>query len=119
MICTVDGSIYVLNGQHGTETCLKIQNMPLADTQELKDLQAYAYVDILKYDTPWRIRAKVAELQQSSSQYVTRIPLPEALHNMCLYVVDQKRETKPEDFDRSKCAVVQAAANSTSAVPEN
>ena len=92
MICTVDGSMYVPNGQHGRETCLKIQNKGLADGQELEDWQEYAYVNILKYQKPWRLPAKVVRVQQSRSQSVTWIPLSEALHNMLLYVEDQKRE---------------------------
>ena len=71
MICFADGSLYVLNGQHGTETCRKIQELRLAEGKELEDWQEFCYVDILKYETPWRIRSKVAGLQQAGSQSVT------------------------------------------------
>ena len=93
--------------------------MRLAEGQELEDWQEYCYVDILKYETPSRIRAKVAGLQQPGSQSVTWIPLSEALDNMLLYVEDQKQEKEPQDFDRFKTAVVQAAANSAFVAPEN
>ena len=96
-----------------------IQNIRLAEGQELEDRQEYCYVDILKYELPWKIRAKVAGLQQSGSQSVTWIPLSEALHNMLLYVEDQRREKEPYNLDWFKIAVVQAAANSASVDPEN
>ena len=76
--------------------------MRLAKGQKLEDWQEYCYVDILKYETPWRIPAKVAGLQQASSQFVTCIPLSEALDNMLLYVEDQKREKQPQDFEGPK-----------------
>ena len=118
MICFADGSLYVLNGQHGTETCRKIQQQRLEEGKELEDWQEFCYVDILKYETPWRIRAKVAGLQQAGSQSVTWIPLSEALDNMLLYIEDQKREKEPQDFERFKIAVVQAAVNSAFLAPE-
>ena len=118
MICFADGSLYVLNGQHGTETCGKIQELCLAEGKELEDWQEFCYVDILKYETPWRFRANVAGLQQAGSQSVTWIPLSEVLDNMLLYREDQKREKEPEDFERFKIAVVQAAVNSASLAPE-
>ena len=65
-----------------------------------------------------RIRAKVAGLKQAGSQSVTWIQLSEALDNMLLYVEDHKREKEPQDFDPFKTAVVQAAANSVFASPE-
>ena len=37
MICFPDGSLYVLNGQHCTETCRKIQELRLAEGKELED----------------------------------------------------------------------------------
>ena len=63
MICVADGSLYVLNGHHGIETCRAIQRIPLAEGKELEEWQEFCYVDILKYEKPWRIRAKVAGLQ--------------------------------------------------------
>ena len=86
--------------------------MRLAEGKELEDWQEFCYVDILKYKTPWRIGAKVAGLQQVGSQSVMWIPLSEALDNMLLYIEDQKREKEPQDFERFKTAVVQAAVNS-------
>ena len=112
MICLADGSSYVLNGQHGTETCRKIQEPRLAEGKELEDWQEFCYVDILMYETPWRIRAKVAGLQQAGSQSETCIWLSEALDNMLLYIEDQERDKEPQDFERFKIAVVQAAVNS-------
>ena len=44
--------------------------MRLPEGRELGDWQEYKYVDILKYETPWRIRAKVAGIQQFGSQSV-------------------------------------------------
>ena len=95
MICVAEGSLYVLNRQHGTETCRKIQEMRLAEGKELEDWQEYYCVDVLKYKTPWRIRAKVAGLQQAGSQSVTWIPPSEELDNMFLYIEDQQREKEP------------------------
>ena len=43
---------------------------------------------------------------------MTLIPLSEALDNMLLYIKDQKREKVPQNFERLKIAVVQAAVNS-------
>ena len=118
MLCFADGSLYVLNGQHGTETCRKIQELGFAEGKELEDWQGCCYVDILKYEPPWRIRSKVAGLQGAGSQSVTWIPLSEALDNMLLYIEDQKRKTEPQDFERFKIAVVQAAVNSAFLAPE-
>ena len=118
LICVADGSLYVLNGQHGTETCRTIQEMRLAEGKELEDWQEYCYVDILKYETPWRIRAKVAGLKQAGSQSVTWIPLSEALDNTLLYIEDQDREREPQDFGRFKAAVDQPAVNSVFLAPE-
>ena len=118
MISVADGSLYFLNGQRGKETCRTIQQMRLAEGKELEDWQEYCYVDILKYETPWRIRAKVAGLQQASSPSVTLIPLSEALYNMLLYIEDQNREKAPQDFEWFKAAVVQAAVNSAFVAPE-
>ena len=119
MICIADGSLYVLNGQRGTETCRAIQDMRLAEGKEVEDWQEFCYVDILKYEPASRIRAKVAGLQQAGSQCVTWITLSEALDNMLLYIEDQKREKEPQDFERLKTAVVQAAVNSAFLAPES
>ena len=118
MICVADGSLYVLNGQHGTETCRRIQELRLAEGKELEEWQEICNVEILKYETPWRIWAKVAGLQQVGSQSVMWVPLSEALDNMLLYIEDQKREKEPQDFERLKNAVVQAAVNSAFLAPE-
>ena len=118
MICFADGSLYLPNGQHGTETCRKIQELRLAEGKELEEWQDFCFVDILKYETPWRIWAKVAGLQQAGSQSVTWIPLSEALDNMLLYIEDQKQEKEPQDFGRFKIAVVQVAVNSAFLAPE-
>ena len=48
-----------------------IQDMRLAEGKELQDWQEYCYVDIPKYETPWRIRSKVAGLQHAGSQSAT------------------------------------------------
>ena len=74
--------------------------MRLAEGKELEDWREFCYIDILKDETPWRIQAKVARLQQAGSKYVTWIPLSEALDNMVLYIEDQKREKEPQDFER-------------------
>ena len=37
MICFADGSPYILNGQHCTETCKNIQELRLAEGKELED----------------------------------------------------------------------------------
>ena len=93
--------------------------MRLAEGKKFEDWQEICYVDILKYETPWRIRAEVAGLLQAGSQSVTWIPLSEALNNMSLYIEDQKREKEPQDFERFKTAVVQAAVNSAFLAPES
>ena len=49
---------------------------------------------------------------------MTWIPLSEALDNMLLYIEDQKREKEPQDFERFKIAVVQAAVHSAFSAPE-
>ena len=119
MICVADGLLHVLNGQHGTKTCRKIQEMRLAEGKELEDRQEYCYVNILKYETPWRIRAKVAGLQQGGSQSMTWTLLLDTLGNMLSYLEDQKREKEPQDFKRFETAVVQAAVNSAFIAPES
>ena len=119
MICVADGSLYVLNGQRGTETCRTIHQMPLAEGKEFEEWQEFWYADILKYETPWRIRAKVAAWQQAGSQSLTWISLSEALDNTLLYIEDQKREKDPQNFERFKTAVVQAAVNSAFLAPES
>ena len=49
---------------------------------------------------------------------MTWIPLSEALDNRLLYIEDQKREKKPQDFKRFKTAVVQAPVTSAFLAPE-
>ena len=93
--------------------------MRLAEGKKLEDWQEFCYVDFWKYETPWRMRAKVAGLQQARSQSVTWFPLSEALDVMLLYIEAQKREKQPQDFHRFKAAVVQAAVNSASRAPES
>ena len=119
IICIADDSLYAPNGQHGTEKCRTIQQMQLGEGKDVEDWQEFCYVDILKYETPWGIRAKVAGLQQAGSQSVTWIPLSEAPDNMLLYIEDQKQEKEPQDFERFKIAVVQAAVNSAVLAPES
>ena len=41
LICFADGSLYILNGQHGTETCRNIQELPLAEGKELEEWQEF------------------------------------------------------------------------------
>ena len=93
--------------------------MRLAEGKEFEDGQEYCCVDIFKYKTPWRIRAKSAALQQADSQSMAWIPLSEALDNMLLYIQDQKREKEPQGFERFKTAVVQAAVNSALLAPQS
>ena len=76
--------------------------MQLAEGKEMEDLQEFCYVDVLKYKTPLRIRAKGAGLQQAGSQSVTGIPLSEALDSMLVYIEDQKQGKESQDFDGSK-----------------
>ena len=92
--------------------------MGLAECKETEDWREFCYLDILKYETPRRIRAKVAGLQQAGSQSVTWILLSEALDTMLLYIEDQKWEKEPQDCERFKTAVVQAAVNSAFLAPE-
>ena len=82
--------------------------MQPAQGKDLEDWQEYCYVDILNHETPPRIRAKVARLQQAGSQSVTWIPLCEALDNMLLYVNDQKREKEAQDFQQN-CSKLRGA----------
>ena len=49
---------------------------------------------------------------------MTSILLSEALHNMLLYLQDEKREKEAQDLNRFKTAVVQAAVNSAFTAPE-
>ena len=49
---------------------------------------------------------------------MTWIPLSEVLDNMLLYIEDQKQEKEPQDLERFKTAVVQAAVNSSFLAPE-
>ena len=98
---------------------LEDSEMRLADGQELEDWQGYAYIDILKYESLWTIRANVAGLQQSGSHSVKWIPLSDVLHNMLQYAEDQKRAKEPQDFDRVKSAVVQGPANLAYVTPVN
>ena len=85
--------------------------MRLAEGSELENWQEYCYVDILKYETPWRVRSKVAGLHQAGRQYVTWIPLSEALNNIQLYIEEKKREKEPRVFEWFKTAVVEADVN--------
>ena len=93
--------------------------MRLAEGKELEDWQEYCYVDIPKFETPWRIQAKVAGLQQAGRQFVTWILLSKEPGNMLLHIEDQKREKEPRDSERFETAVVQAAVNSAVLAPES
>ena len=94
MICVADGSLYVLNGQRLTETCRAIQQMPLAEGKELEDLQECCYVDILKYKEPWRIRAKVAGLQQAAASLWCGFRCPRRWTTCCCTMTTRSGKSK-------------------------
>ena len=118
MICFADGALYVLNGQHGTETSTKIQELRLSEDKELEGWQEFCQLTFSSTKRLGGSGPRLQDLQQAGSQSVTWIPLSEALDNMLLYIEDQKREREPQDCERFKVAVVQTAVNSSFLAPE-
>ena len=70
----------------------------------------------------WRSGRSFATLTFSSTKCLggsgPRLQDCNKLDNMLLYIDDQKREKEPQDFERFKIAVVQAAVNSVFLAPE-
>ena len=64
--------------------------------------------DILKVDTPWAFREKLAGQAQGSAQDVEPIPLYEAANNFIRCVEDQQRRNQPDTYNNLKIAIVDA-----------
>ena len=64
--------------------------------------------DILKADTPWAFRAKLAGQAQASAQDVEPILLYEAADNLIRCVEDQRRRGLPDTYNNLKIAIVDA-----------
>ena len=63
---------------------------------------------ILKTDTPWAFRAKLAGQAQGSAQDVEPIPLYGAAEDLIRCVEDQRRQSLPDGYNNLKIAIVDA-----------
>ena len=64
--------------------------------------------DILKPDTQWAFRAKLAGQAKGIAQDVEPIPLYEAADNLIRCVEDQRRRNLPDMYNNLKIAIVDA-----------
>ena len=73
-----DGDYWCVSGQHSVEAVLKIRDKQRSACLDLYKWHTTCTADILKPDTPWAFRAKLAGQAQGSAQDVEPIPLHEA-----------------------------------------
>ena len=75
---------------------------------DLQQWHTTCIADILKPETPWAFRAKLAGQAQGSAHDVEPIPLYEAADNLIQCVEDQRRRGLPDTYNNLKIAIVDA-----------
>ena len=101
-------AIIGVNGQHSVEAVLKIQEKRRAACLDLYKWHTTCTAHILKPDTPWACRAKLAGQAQGSAQDVEVIQLYEAADNLIRCVDDQRRRNLPDTYNNLEMAIVDA-----------
>ena len=90
------------------EAIAKIREKRHTTCLDLKQCIGTCIADILKPETPWAFRAKLAGEAQGSAQDVEPIPLYEAADNLIRCVEDQRRRGVPDTYNNLKIAIVHA-----------
>ena len=91
-----DGDFWCVSGQHSVEAARKIRDKRQTACVDLQKWHTTCTADILRPNTPWAFRAKLAGQAQGSAQDVERIPLWEAELNLLRCVEDQRRRHIPD-----------------------
>ena len=103
-----DGDYWGVSGQHSVEVVAKIQEKRRTACPDLQKWHTTCTANILKPNTPWAFRAKLAGQAQGSAQDVEPIPLYEAAYNLIRCVEDQRRRSLPNTYNNLKIAIVDA-----------
>ena len=103
-----DGDYWCVSGQHSVEAIAKIREKRRTACLDLQQWHTTCIANILKPDTPWAFRAKLAGQAQGSAQDVEPIPLYEAADNLIQCVEDQRRRGLPDMYTNLKMAIVDA-----------
>ena len=99
---------WCVSGQHSVEAVLKIQEKRRAACLDLYKWHTTCMADILKTDTPWAFRAKLAGQAQGGAQDVEPIPLYEAADDLLRCVEDPRGRNLPDTYNNLKIAIVDA-----------
>ena len=100
-----DGDYWCVSGQHSVEAVLKVWDQQRA-CLKLYKCHTKSTANILKPDTPWAFRTKLAGQAQGGGKDVEPIPLYEAADN--LLRCDQRRRNIPDTYNNRKIAIVDA-----------
>ena len=103
-----DGDHWCVCGQHSVEAVAKIREKRWTACLELQKWHTTCTADILKPDTPWAFRAKLAGQAKGSAQDVEPIPLYEAADNLIRCVEDQRWRSLPDRYNNLKITIVDA-----------
>ena len=103
-----DGNFWCVSGEHSVEAVAKIREKRRTARLDLQKWHTTCTSDILKPDTPWAFRAKLAGQEQGSAQDVEPIPLYEAADNLIRCVEDQRRRSLPDTYNNIKIFIVDA-----------
>ena len=90
------------------EAVAKIREKRRTACLDLQQWHTTCIADILKPDTPWAFRAKLAGQAQGSAQDVEPIPLYEAAENLIRCVEDNRRRGLPDTYNNLKIAILDA-----------
>ena len=90
------------------EAIAKIRENRRTACLDLQHWHTTCIADILKPETLWAFRAKLAGQAQGSAQDVEPIPLYEAADNLIRCVEDQQRRGLPDTYSNLKIAIVDA-----------
>ena len=90
------------------EAIAKIREKRHTACLDLQQWHTTCIADILKPETPWAFRAKLAGQARGSAQDVEAIPLYEAADNLSRCVEDQRRRGLPDAYSNLNIAIVDA-----------
>ena len=108
-----DGDYWCVSGQHSVEAVAKIREKRRTTCLDLQKWHTTCTADILKPDTPWAFRVKLAGQAQGSAQDVEPISLYEAADNLIRCVEDQRRRGLRDTYNNLKIAIVDAVQMSS------
>ena len=90
------------------EAIAKIREKRRTACLDLQQWHTTCIADILKPETPWAFRAKLAGQAEGRAQDVEPIPLYEAADNLIRCVEDQRRRGLADTYTNLKIAIVNA-----------